>query len=321
MEIANKFSKKNEISKNLKSSLIKTIKKEILTNKYLYVMAIPVVLYYLIFHYIPMFGLVIAFQDFKPAKGILASNWVGIKHFTDFLTSFYAVRVIKNTLLLNLYEIIFGFPAPIILALLLNEVKNNFHKRTIQTISYMPHFISLMVICGIIVDFTTSSGVVNDIIAFFGGERLNLLNDKNLYRPIFVSSSIWREVGWGSIIYLATLSSIDPSLYEAAIIDGAGRFKQLIHITLPSLVPTIAILFILRIGNIMNMGFEKVILLYNPLTYETADVISSYLYRRGLQESNYSFGTAVGLFNSVINFTILLTANTISRKFVKESLW
>lgn len=297
------------------------IKKELLKNKYLYLMILPVVLYYIIFHYVPMLGLVIAFQDFKPAKGLLESDWVGLSYFKEFLTSIYAWRVIKNTLLLNFYEIIFGFPAPIILALLLNELKDNIYKKTLQTVSYLPHFISLVVICGMIVDFTASNGVFNDIAAFFGVERSNLLMNKDLYRPIFVASSIWQQVGWGSIIYLATLSSVDPALYEAAVIDGAGRFKQMLHVTMPALIPTIVILFILRIGNIMSLGFEKVILLYNPLTYETADVISSYVFRRGLQETNYSFGAAVGLFNSIINFIILVSANKLSSKFAKESLW
>lgn len=284
-------------------------------------MAVPIILYYVIFHYIPMGGLVIAFQDFKPFKGILESQWVGMKHFMDFLNSAYAWRVIRNTLMLNFYEILFGFPAPIILALLLNEIGNKKFKKTIQTVSYMPHFISLVVICGMLVDFTLTNGLINDIIVFWGGERSNLLMNKDLFRTIFISSGIWQGIGWGSIIYLATLSSIDPSLYEASSIDGAGRFKQVLHITLPSLVPTISILLIMRLGHMMSQGFEKVILLYNPLTYETADVVSSYVYRRGLQEANYSFGSAVGLFNSLANCGMLLFANYMSKKTVKESLW
>ena len=304
-----------------KATGLEKLKKEYKMNKYVYLMAFPVILFYIVFHYIPMGGVVIAFQDFKPAKGVLGSTWVGMKYFVDFLTGTYALRVIRNTILISVYEIIFGFPAPIILALLINEIKSNHYKRTIQTISYMPHFISLVVICGIISDFTKTDGLVNDFIVIFGGERNNLLTQKDLFRLIFVSSGIWQQLGWGSIIYLATLSSIDPSLYEASVIDGAGRFRQLLHITLPSLVPTIAVLLIMRLGHIMSMGFEKIILLYNPLTYETADVISSYVYRRGLQETNYSLGAAVGLFNAVINFLILISSNAFSRKFIKESLW
>ena len=297
------------------------LRKDIMMNKYVYMMALPVIAFYLIFHYVPMGGLMIAFQDFNAFKGMFASPWVGLKHFNDFLTSPYAFRVIKNTLLINVYQILFGFPAPIVLALLINEIRSHAFKRSIQTVSYMPHFISLVVICGMLVDFTASNGVINDIIALFGGERANLLMQKDLYRPIYILSGIWQEVGWGSIIYLATLSSVDPHLYEAASIDGAGRFKKLLHVTIPSLIPTIVILLIMRLGHIMSEGFEKVILIYNPLTYETADVISSYVYRRGLQEANYSFGAAVGLFNSTINFIILVAANALSRKFAKQSLW
>ncbi|TVY11221.1 ABC transporter permease [Paenibacillus cremeus] len=296
-------------------------RRDLIMNKYVYIMACPIIVFYLLFHYVPMAGLVIAFQDFNAFKGIMGSNWVGLKHINDFITSPYAFRVIKNTFLINVYQIVFGFPAPILLALLLNEIRSHVFKRTIQTISYMPHFISLVVICGMLVDFTASSGVINDLVHALGGERTNLLMQKEWFRTIFVSSGIWQEVGWGSIIYLATLSSVDPSLYEAAEMDGAGRLRKVMHITLPALVPTITILLIMRLGHIMSEGFEKIILLYNPLTYDTADVISSYVYRRGLQEANYSFGAAVGLFNSCINFVILLIANYTSRKVVKESLW
>ncbi|TLS48688.1 sugar ABC transporter permease [Paenibacillus antri] len=284
-------------------------------------MALPVIAYYVIFHYVPIGGLVIAFQNFNAFKGIFGSEWVGWMHYTDFWNSPYAFRVVRNTLLINIYQILFAFPAPILLALLLNEVRGRMFTRTIQTVSYMPHFISLVVICGIIVDFSQSEGVINDIIAFFGGERSNLLMQSDLFRTIFVSSGIWQEMGWGSIIYLAALSTVDPHLYEASSIDGAGRWRQLLHITIPALIPTITILLIMRVGHIMSEGFEKIILLYNPLTYETADVISSYVYRRGIQEANYSFGAAVGLFNSTINFIILIAVNNFSRKYLKESLW
>jgi putative aldouronate transport system permease protein len=297
------------------------IKRDFIRNKYVYLMALPIIAYYIIFHYIPMGGVVIAFQNYTPKKGFIHSDWVGLKHFVSFLTSYQAVRVIKNTLTINIYEILFGFPAPILLALLLNEITSMKYKRVIQTVSYLPHFISLVVICGIITDFSITNGLFNDIIVFFGGERSNLLMRKELFRTIFVSSGIWQGVGWGSIIYLSTLSGIDPNLYEAAAIDGAGRFKQLLHITLPALIPTITVLLIMRLGHIMSQGFEKIILLYNPLTYETADVISSYVYRRGLQESDYSFGAAVGLFNSIINVTVLIMSNYLSRRITKESLW
>jgi len=224
-------------------------------------------------------------------------------------------------MIINLYGLLFGFPAPIILALLLNELHNRVFKRIVQTISYLPHFVSLMVICGIIVNFTGRNGLINDIIAFFGGERVNLLSRPEYFRPIYIISDIWQSVGWGSIIYLAALSSIDVEQYEAARIDGASRWQKIRHISLPGIMPTIVILLILRIGNMMNVGFEKIILLYNPGTYETADVISSYVYRKGLMEFSFSFSSAVGLFNSVINFTLLLCANWISRRVNETSLW
>jgi putative aldouronate transport system permease protein len=284
-------------------------------------MALPVIAYYVIFHYVPIYGLAIAFKDFAPRTGIIQSPWVGLEHFRSFFQSYYALRVIRNTILINIYQLAFGFPAPIFLALLLNELRSNTYKRYIQTITYLPHFVSLVVVCGFIKDFTASDGVINDIIAFFGGPTSNLLGRPELFRTIYVSSGIWQEVGWGSIIYLAALSAIDPGLYESATIDGAGRIRQIWHITLPGIAPTIVILLILRIGRMMSVGFEKIILLYSPITYETADVISSFIYRRGLVGFEYSYATAVGLFNSLINFLMLVGANWLSRKYSETSLW
>lgn len=304
-----------------KESLGKRLKRDILYNKYVYIMAVPVILYYIIFCYVPMGGLIIAFQDYKPALGLLGSKWEGLDNFIQFFTSINAGRVIRNTLLINIYDILFGFPAPIILALLINEVRSNRFKRTIQTLSYMPHFISLVVICSMLLEFSNSTGLFNDILAFFGAERSNLMMRNDLFRPMFVGSGIWQEVGWGSIVYLAALSGIDPTLYEAARMDGAGRFHQMRYITLPSLMPTILVLFIMRMGHIMSQGFEKVILLYTPLTYETGDVIASFVYRMGLQQTDYSFGAAVGLFNSIINFAILIIANRLSKKISGTGLW
>ena len=284
-------------------------------------MAFPVLAYYVIFHYIPMAGTIIAFQDYVPIKGFLRSSFVGFKHFIDFFNGPYAWRVIRNTLLLNVYDIVFGFPLPILFALLINELRGKAFKKTVQTISYFPHFISLVVMCGIITDFSRTIGVFNSIAALFGAEPTNLLTVKEYFRPIFISTNIWKQLGWSSIIYLATLSGVDPTLYEAASMDGANRFRKILHVTLPALVPVIAIQLILRLGNILSQGFEKVILLYNPLTYETADVITSHVYRRGLEEMNYSYGAAVGLFNSVVNVIVLIAANTFSKRVVKQSLW
>ena len=286
-----------------------------------YWLCLPILAYYIIFHYLPMFGICIAFQDYRPAKGVFGSKWVGLKHFLSFFTSDYCWRLIRNTLLINCYNLIFGFPAPIILALLINEVKCAPFKKTVQTISYMPHFVSMVVICGLLVDFCASTGILTTITTFFGFERTNLLNSPKLFRTIYVASGIWQQIGWGSIIYLATLSTTDPNLYEAAVIDGAGRFQQVIHVTLPTLVPLIILQLIMRMGQMMSVGYEKIILLYNGLTYETGDVISSYVYRRGLQSGDFSFGTAVSLFNSFCNIILLVAANTLSRKLTNESMW
>ena len=290
-------------------------------HKVYYWLAVPIIAYYIIFHYLPMFGVVIAFQNYRPAKGLLGSSWVGLKHFKAFFDSIYAGRLIKNTLMINLLLLIFSFPAPIILALLLNEVKAKHFKKTVQTISYMPHFISMVVICGLLVDFCSSTGIITSITTLFGAQRDNLLNRPELFRTIYVSSDIWQSIGWGSIIYLATLSSTDPSLYEAAAIDGAGRFQQVMHVTLPTLVPLIMLQLIMRMGQMMNVGYEKIILLSNGLTYDTADVISSYVYRRGLQTGDFSFGVAVSLFNSACNIVLLVLANTLSGKLTHESMW
>lgn len=297
------------------------LKKDLRVNKSVYIMFLPVLAFYLIFHYKPMYGAIIAFKDYTPIKGILGSEWIGFKNFVDFFTSFYFWRVLKNTLVISFSTLLFGFPAPIILALLINELKSKLFSRTVQTITYMPHFISMVVICGMIRTFTMDSGIINDIIAFFGGERVTLLSRPNMFVPVYVLSGIWQEVGWGSIIYLAAMAGIDQELYEAAKIDGAGRWKQTLYVTLPGIAPTIIILLILRMGSLLNVGFEKIILLYNPAIYETADVISSFVYRKGLQEFNWSYSSAVGLFNQVINFILLICTNWISKKVNESSLW
>lgn len=297
----------------------------ILANKYVYLMLLPVLLYYIIFHYFPMIGIVIAFKNYSLKYdfwyNIFQTPFVGFKHFTNFFKSFYFQRVFFNTLIINLYSILFAFPAPIILALLLNEVKHARYKKVVQTVTYIPHFISMVVMAGLVLDFTSSNGAINTIITAFGGKAIQFMIQPEWFRTVYIVSAIWQETGWGSIIYLAALAGVDSEQYEAAVIDGAGRWKQAIHITLPNIAPTIIILLILKIGQMMNVGVEKILLLYSSTTYETADVISSYVYRRGLLESDYSFSTAVGLFNSVINFVLLVTTNTLSKKFSETSLW
>ena len=284
-------------------------------------MLVPVLLFYLLFHYAPMLGAVIAFKDFSPALGIFESPWAGFRHFETFFSSIYFERTLRNTLLISFFEIIFGFPAPIILALLLNEVKGSIFKRTVQTVSYLPHFISIVVVCGLIRDFFSLSGVVNSVLENFGIEATNFLNEPGMFRPIFVGSNIWQSFGWNSIIYLAALTSIDPQLYEAAKIDGAGRWRQTCSVTLPGIMPTTMTLLILRIGSVMSVGFEKIILLYNPMTYETAEVISTFVYKKGLLEMSYSYATAVGLFNALINCVLLVLANQLSKKVNDTGIW
>ncbi len=297
------------------------LRKDFIRNKYVYLMAFPVVLYFFLFHYMPMYGAIISFKQFSPGLGIWGSPWVGFQHFRDFFQSFYFWRVLRNTVTISLANLFWGFPAPIILALLLNEVRSAFYKRTVQSLTYIPYFISIVVIAGMIIDFTQTRGVINDIIVSFGGDRVSMLQRPGHFVPLYVISEIWQQVGWGTIIYLAALTSIDPGLYEASTIDGAHRGHKLWHITLPSIAPTIIILLILRMGNLMTIGYEKIILLYNPGIYETADVISTFVYRRGLIDLAWSYSTAVGLFNSVANFSFLLTANWISTRMKQTSLF
>lgn len=284
-------------------------------------MLLPVMIYYVIFHYLPMLGVVIAFQNFKPAKGLTGSKWVGFKHFIDFFDGPYAWRLIRNTLLLSFYQILIGFPAPILLALLFNEMRGKRYKRVCQTLTYVPHFVSLVVVCGLIRTFTSSTGLITSLFVRFGMEKMNLLAQPQYYRTIYVLSGVWQNIGWGSIIYLATLSNVDPSLFEAADLDGANRLQKILHINLPMLIPIIAVQLIMRVGRIMSEGSEKTILLYSAVTYDTSDIISSYVYRTGLEKRSYSPAAAIGLFNSLINMGLVVFANWFSRTYVNESLW
>ncbi|WP_438495852.1 ABC transporter permease [Paenibacillus sp. IHBB 3054] len=298
------------------------IQKDLKKNWFVYLLAVPVVAWFLIFCYGPMWGVLIAFKDFKPLLGFSESDWVGFKHFIDFFQGPYFWRVVKNTLLLNVWGITFGFTAPIILALMLNEIRGAKFKKTVQTITYMPHFISLVVVCGIIHIFAADEGIITQILQFITGkEYSSLLGYSSFFRPIYTFSGIWQSIGWDSIIYLAAMSSIDTSLYEAAEIDGVGRIKKMWHITLPQISPVIIILFIFAIGGLMSSGYEKIILLYNPLIYDTADVIASYVYRRGLREASLSYSTAVGLISSIVNFGLLWMTNRIAKRRSEVSLW
>jgi len=299
----------------------KTICKDFSRNKALYLIALPVIAYYILFHYVPMYGALMAFQNFRPALGIRGSDWVGFAHFSRFINGPFFMRLVRNTFVLNVQLLIFGFPAPIILALLMNELSSRRFKRIVQSITYLPFFLSAIVVAGIVTDFTMSTGIITEIVVFFGGTRRNLLADASIWRSIFVAQDIWRTAGWGTIVYLAALSAIDQEQYEAAMIDGAGRFRRLWSITIPGIMPTIVILLILRMGSMMSIGFETIMLLASPPVYPVADVIGYYVYRVGIIQMNFSFATAVGLFNSVINFTLLVAANTISRRLNDTSLW
>lgn len=290
-------------------------------HKIIYWMLIPVILYYFIFHYLPMGGLIIAFKDYRPARGIVESAWVGFEHFQTFFSSYYFWSLLRNTLTISVSSLVFGFPAPIILAVLINELRQKRFKKMVQTITYMPHFISTVVIAGLVVDMVSTDGVITNILGFFGMKPHNLLTIGNLFTPIYVLSDIWQNIGWGTIIYLAALANISMELYEAAEIDGAGRLKKIIHVTIPGITPTIVTLLIMRVGSIMTVGWEKIVLLYNPAIFDQADVISSFVYRNGLLNANYSYSAAVGLFNSIINVFLLIIANYVSRKLNETSLW
>ena len=290
----------------------------------LYAMLVPVLLYFIIFKYAPMYGVIIAWKRYSPSRGILGSPWVGWRHFESFFGSVYFWTILRNTMLINLYSLVFGFPIPIIFALMLNELRNVVFKRTVQTVSYLPHFISTVVVVGIIFDFLgPERGIITILLdRLLGLEPRIWLNQPGAFRTIFVASGIWQGMGWSAIIYIAALSAIDSQLYEAATIDGCGTIRKMLNVTLPGILPTIIIMLILRMGQLLNIGVEKVILLYNPLTYETGDVISSFVYRRGFAERpNQSFATAVGLFNQGINLLFLVGANALSRRVTETSLW
>lgn len=306
-------------------SLGQKIVRDFQRNKFKYLMIIPVLVYLVLFCYKPMYGIVIAFKNFKVTRGIANSQWVGLFWFEQFFKDPYFWRLLRNTFTISGLTILFGFPAPILLALLLNELKSNKYKRTVQTITYMPYFISLVVLCSLVKIYCQQDGLISEIVAFFGGTKQNWLADPRYFRTIYILSDIWQGIGWNSIIYLAALSGIDQEQYEAARIDGANRFQQVLHITLPGLLPTITILFILRMGSILNVGYEKILLLYQPTTYEVADVFSTYTYRISLGATSgqpqYSLSTAVSLFNTIVNVAFLLMTNFISNKTTESGLF
>ena len=298
------------------------IKRDFSKHWPIYLLILPTIIFYIVWCYGPMYGILISFNNYKAKGGITGSEWVGLQWFRDFFRSAYAYRTIRNTLLISFYNLLVGFPAPIILALLLNEMLSVRYKRVVQTVTYMPYFISLVVMCGILTDFCSTTGLFAEIQKLFGVESpVNLLGEAKYFRTVYVGSELWQRLGWDSIIFLSALAGIDQEQYEAATIDGAGKFKQVLHVTIPGILPTISILLILRIGSLMGVGYEKIILLYNGLTYETADLVSTYVYRKGIVDANFSFSTAVNLFNSIINFLLVIFANKMSALLTENSLW
>ena len=291
-------------------------------DKLLYLMLLPVILFFLLFEYRPMYGLQIAFKEYSLFKGIAGSEWIGLQNFRTFFDGPYFMRLLRNTFLINIYNLFWSFPVPILLALLFNEMKNSRYKSALQTATYLPHFISVVVVTGIVTNLLSkSNGLINIIIDMLGGQKVYFLTRPENFRTIYITMGIWQSVGFASIIYISALSGVDQELYEAAVIDGANRFKQVLNISIPSILPTIIIMLILRLGNLLKVGYESIILLYQPSTYETADVISTYVYRSGIVDGDYAMATAVGLIDSVIALVLTMFANALSRRVTETSLW
>ncbi|SDM80154.1 putative aldouronate transport system permease protein [Paenibacillus sp. yr247] len=294
----------------------------LIKNRWLYLMAIPGMLYFIVFKYLPMWGLLIAFQNYQPTLGMLHSKWVGFQHFERFFFDASFLMLFKNTLILAFYNLVFFFPLPIVMALLLNELRKEVFKRTIQTIIYIPHFVSWVVVVGIsYIFFTTEGGIVNDAIAALGFPKVEFLISSEWFRTMIVSQVVWKETGWGTIIFLAALAGVDQQLYEAATIDGAGRFRQLWHITLPAIRSVIVILFILRLGSFLDTGFEQIFLMLNAMNRDVGEVFDTYVYNVGIQQGQFSYSTAVGLFKSLIGLMLVMGANRMAKKFGESGLY
>ncbi|MGB8451140.1 MAG: ABC transporter permease subunit [Anaerocolumna sp.] len=284
-------------------------------------MLLPGMVFLLLFHYFPMFGLLMAFQDYIPAKGILYSAWVGLDNFKFMFSLSDSRKIFVNTLFIAVFKIILSMLVPVVFALLLNELRLKTFKKTVQTIVYFPHFLSWAVLATVVSNMFSIEGPINSALSFFGAERILFLASNIWFRPIIILTDSWKEFGYGAIIYLVALTAIDPGLYEAAAIDGANRFQQVLHITLPSIIPTIVMMLTLSLGNILNAGFDQIFNLYNPLVYETGDIIDTYVYRIGVLQMQYSFSTAVGLMKSAIGFTLIFTVNKLSKRFMKTSIF
>lgn len=299
-----------------------TLFKKIKAGRYLLIMILPAVIYIIMFKYVPMWGVLIAFKRYSPFLGFFKSSWVGLKNFEAFFSSPNAIRLIRNTFLLSFYSLLWGFPSPIILALIMNEIRNMKIKKFIQTVTYMPHFISTVVLVSMVTMLLSpTTGIINNLIASLGADKINFMSEAKWFRTIYIASGIWQATGWGSIIYMAAISNISPSLYESAVIDGAGKLRQITDITLPGIMPTIITLLLLNVGNILSVGFEKAFLMQQPVIYETADVIQTYVYRQGMISANFGYATAIGLFDALVGIVFVIGANALAKRFGETSLW
>lgn len=295
--------------------------KKILTNYQLYLFLLPALIYFIVFHYVPMYGVLIAFKDFVATKGIMGSPWVGLKHFERFFDSYQFWSLIKNTLGLSVTQLVVGFPLPIFLALMLNQMRSEKSKRFVQTVVYAPHFISVVVLAGMIYVFFSNNGLINNMILMFGGDPISFMAKPEWFKPLYIASGVWQETGWAAIIYLAALAGVSPELHEAAIMDGANKWQRIFHVDIPAIMPTAVILLILSVGSIMNIGFEKAYLLQTPMNQPSAEIIPTYVYKMGLQQAQYSFAAAVGLFNAVINLLLLVAVNKFAKRLSGTGLW
>ncbi|RGP35539.1 ABC transporter permease [Pseudotabrizicola alkalilacus] len=312
----------SEALRRRKGSRVQRVGDHLKREWQLYVMLIPTILWLLIFLYKPMYGLQIAFKDYSIFRGVAGSPWVGLEHFQTLFGNEQFLRALKNTVIISFYSLIFGFPMPILLALMFNEILHQTFKKTAQTIVYLPHFISSVIIAGIVITaFSPSAGIVNTVMGWFGVDPVYFLTRPEWFRPIFVGTSIWQEAGFQSIVYLAAIAGVSPTLYESAVVDGASRWQMMWKITIPSILPTIIIMLIIRIGNMLEVSFEMIILLYQPATYQTADVVNTFIYRQGIQGGQYDLAAAAGLFNAGVAFVLVMTANTIAKRYSRTSLW
>lgn len=295
--------------------------KKIFSNYQLYLFLLPALIYFIVFHYVPMYGVLIAFKDFVATKGIIGSPWVGFKHFERFFDSYQFWSLIKNTLGLSVTQLVVGFPLPIFLALMLNQMRSEKSKRFVQTVVYAPHFISVVVLAGMIYVFFSNNGLINNMILMFGGDPISFMAKPEWFKPLYIASGVWQETGWAAIIYLAALAGVSPELHEAAIMDGANKWQRIFHVDIPAIMPTAVILLILSVGSIMNIGFEKAYLLQTPMNQPSAEIIPTYVYKMGLQQAQYSFAAAVGLFNAVINLILLVAVNKFAKRLSGTGLW